>query len=318
VNIRDYRAADEPRVLDLLQAAFGDWPGPRVAAGEKPADFFRWKHRDNPHGASFIVLAEEDDELIGMRAYMRWPLTANGTRVDAVQAVDLATHPDHRGRGVNSQLTKHAMSALKPTTAFAFGLPNDMSRSQSSKVGWRPVGELPIWVRVTRPARVLRGLHTARSSPPPAEPLAIDAPPATDCLDAGPLREADNNRFATQADADYLRWRYAPLLADYRAVSAPDGLAIFRLTQRGRLREGTICELFAPDRQTAARLLKAIAAAAPFDYLAANAPQPRFVRSPTGHRALGVTPYQDGTEPDPTSIGSWALTLGDLERLELC
>jgi len=37
-----------------------------------------------------------------------------------------------------------------------------------------------------------------------------------------------------------------------------------------------------------------------------------------GGRALGVTIYQDGGEPDPRRLDSWALSFGDLERLELC
>jgi hypothetical protein len=117
-----------------------------------------------------------------------------------------------------------------------------------------------------------------------------------------------------------LRWRYQPFLADYRAVSHGDGLAVFRLTQRGRLNEGTVCELIAPDRQTGARLLRQVAQSAPFDYLALGRPLARagVTRSPIGGRLLGVTPYRDDVEPDPTRKRSWALSLGDLERLELC
>jgi hypothetical protein len=63
-----------------------------------------------------------------------------------------------------------------------------------------------------------------------------------------------------------------------------------------------------------------IAQAAPFDYLALGQPLPRagVARSPIGGRLLGVTPYRDQIEPKPTEKGSWALSLGDLERLELC
>jgi hypothetical protein len=43
-----------------------------------------------------------------------------------------------------------------------------------------------------------------------------------------------------------------------------------------------------------------------------------FVRSPVGGRALGVTLYRDDVTPDPRRRGSWSLSFGDLERLELC
>jgi hypothetical protein len=48
VNIRPYREGEAPRVVELLQASFGAWPGPRVAAHDRPAEFFRWKHELNP------------------------------------------------------------------------------------------------------------------------------------------------------------------------------------------------------------------------------------------------------------------------------
>ena len=59
---------------------------------------FRWKHERNPHGPSLIVLAEADGRLMGMRADMLWPLVTGGEAVDAVQTVDMATHPDYAAR----------------------------------------------------------------------------------------------------------------------------------------------------------------------------------------------------------------------------
>jgi hypothetical protein len=134
---------------------------------------------------------------------------------------------------------------------------------------------------------------------------------------------------------DYLRWRYEPFLADYRGVAEHTagrlaGLAIFRARPRGRLWEGTVCELIVRpgDRATAARLLGKVARAAALDYMVAapvgGSAQARsllragFVRSPAGGGKLGVTPYREGVVPDPFAPESWALSLGDLERLQLC
>jgi GNAT superfamily N-acetyltransferase len=325
VELRTYREGDAPRALELLQAAFGAWPGPRVLAHDRPAEFFRWKHETNPHGASFIVVAEEDGRFVGMRAYMPWPLRAGDAETRAVQGVDVATHPDYRGRGVNTALLKHARVTLRETTAFSFGLPNEMSSSQSRKAGWRLVGRLPAWVRVQRPLNVARGMRSMRAAPS-GDPPPVEAAPAGEVLAKaeGALLSAASDadaRYSTDADLAYLRWRYGPFLADYRAVTDDDaGLAIFRLTRRGRLNEGTVCELIAPDRQTAAALITRVARSAPFDYLTTAVPlaRARLVRSPIGGRLLGVAPYRDQIQLDPTKRVSWALTLGDLERLELC
>lgn len=160
---------------------------------------------------------------------------------------------------------------------------------------------------------------------------------ATDPAVAGLLGDAPvgGPRFTTYRDADHLRWRYEPLLGDYRAVLEHDagglsGIAIFALRNRGDLWEGSVCELLVRpgDHRTAGRLLRQVARAAPFDYLAALPPagsgqgrmlaRAGFAPSPTGGRALGFTPYRARISPDPRQRGSWALSFGDLERLELC
>jgi GNAT superfamily N-acetyltransferase len=341
-DVRTYRDEDAAEVLALLRAAFGDWPGPRVAAHDRPGDFFRWKHERNPHGPSFIVLAQADGRVAAMRAYMPWPLVAGGERASAVHTVDLATHPDYRGRGVSSQLSRHAIGILSQTKLFALGLPNDMSTSQSRRTGWRPVGKLPVWVRVRRPVRVLRRARSLRSVGRSLAVPSVEAEPVADCLvDAAAVAELMNDsrpdgpRFATDLDVPYLRWRYEPLLGDYRAVAEHEGgrlsgLAIFALRRRGELWEGSVCELLVRpgDHRTAARLLRQVARAAPLDYLAAVPAagssqagilrRAGFVPSPTGGRALGVTLYSERVTPDPRQRGSWALSFGDLERLDLC
>jgi GNAT superfamily N-acetyltransferase len=342
LQVRTYRAEDAPRALALLSAAFGDWPGPRVAAHDRPEELFRWKHERNPHGRSHIALAEVDGRLASMRAYMPWPLVAGGERVTAVHTVDIATDPAFRGQGISSRLSRDSIELLRETHAFAFGVPNDLSTAQSVRVGWRPVRKVPIWVRVRRPLRVLHRARSLRSSGTALAVPSVEAVRAADGLVDGDglvdlLGDArsDGARLATDADPAYLRWRYEPLLGDYRAVAEHSGgrlagLAIFALRRRGELWEGSICELFdrLGDRRAAARLLRQIAAAAPFDYLAAVPPAGSalagvlsrlgFVRSPVGGRALGVTRYRDGLVPDPLRRDSWSLSFGDLERLQLC
>lgn len=340
--MRSYRAGDAPRAIALLRAAFGAWPGPRVAARDRPEEFFSWKHERNPHGRSFILVVEADGRLVGLRAYMRWPLSVDGRSVQAVHSVDMATHPDYRGRGLSSDLTKRGMATLLDTAQFSLGLPNEMSTSMSRKVGWQPIGTLPVWVRVRRPLRVVHRARSLRSAGRSLAVPSVEAPRAADGLvDAAGVAEllADSHpagqRLATEADVDYLRWRYEPLLGDYRAVTEHEGgrlkgLAIFGLRQRGELWEGSVCELLVRpgDRRTASRLLRRIAGAAPLDYLAAVPPggsdaartlaRAGFVRAPIGGRALGVTLYHDGVTPDPRRREAWSLSFGDLERLELC
>ncbi len=333
LQVRPYRADDEPAVLDLLGATLGDGP-----AGERRPDLFRWKHFDNPFGPSFMLVAEADGRIVGLRAFLRWRFRAGHRAVDAVRAVDTATHPAHQGRGIFSRLTLEALDALRDEVDLVFNTPNEKSLPGYLKMGWHIVGNVPISLRVRRPVRFVLGVRSIdgetgdrRQRP------AVDAEPAASVLRdddrvASLLERAfqQDTRLSTPADLAYLRWRYgaAPLL-DYRAVTVEGegrlhGLALFRVRPRGSLWEATVAEVLVPagDRRTALRLLRRIARTAAVDHLtcrfpagsAARKAAARWgaVRSPRG-MTLAVNPLRLGIEPDPTDLRSWALSLGDLE-----
>lgn len=334
LQIRPYREADEPEVLELLSAALG--PGP---AGKRSADFFRWKHLRNPFGPSLLLVGEEGGRIVGFRAFMRWRFQAGDQTILAVRPVDTATHPDARGRGVFSRLTREALAALGTSAQLVFNTPNDRSMPGYLKMGWRRVGSITVSVRARRPLRLAVGLRSLRRTgvrPRRDEPQVLAETAAHGLADAaavsGLLRAVpgSSTRLTTPRSLDYLRWRYAsaPLL-DYRAVRRDEGgelagLAIFRVRGRGRVWESTIAELLVRGGDVAVtrRLLSDVVRAADVDLLTCHAParsatrrgvaRSAFLPSPMG-MALVVRPIDDDLEPDPTSLGSWGLSLGDLE-----
>jgi GNAT superfamily N-acetyltransferase len=336
VSVRPFAIDDLPRVLELLDASLGGGP-----AGRRPPEMFRWKHLESPFGQSYLLVAECDDRLIGLRALMRWRFMAGGTMVRAARAVDTATHPDYQGRGVFSRLTRAALETMAGDVDLIFNTPNGKSGPGYLKLGWRPVGRVPVSVKARRPLRLLGGL-LGRSEPGPVPPAP--AVPAAQVLERGqlllPLLERDAMergrvppgavpRLVTPRSLAYLRWRYgaAPLLG-YRAVTEERdgrlaGMAIFRVRPRGRLWEATVAEVLAGDDDAvAARLLRRVAQVAQVDHLTFHAtpgsPLARaalragFVRSPAGI-TLVANPLRPDLLPNPTRLDAWALSLGDLE-----
>ena len=80
-----------------------------------------------------------------------------------------------------------------------------------------------------------------------------------------------------------------------------------------------MAEVLVPDgdRRTARRLLARVARAAAVDHLTLRAPaltaaSAGFLPAPGGISFV-VKPLRDGLEPDPSALGAWALSLGDLE-----
>jgi GNAT superfamily N-acetyltransferase len=329
IGIRQFEAADEGPVLELLEAALGGGP-----AGRRPPDFFRWKHWQSPFGPSSMLVAEANGCVVGLRAFMRWRFEAGGRSVRAARAVDTATHPDYQGRGVFSRLTRAALEQLQGEVDLVFNTPNGSSLPGYRKLGWREVGRLPVGVRVRRPLRLARGLR-APAGPRSPKPHVM-AQPAARVLERSELvapllaeiQPKDDVRLRTPKDLAYLRWRYgdAPLLS-YAAVAEEQGgrcqgLAVFRVRPRAGAWESTIAELLVPpgDRRTAWRLLRRVAAAAPVDHLtlratdqtALTAATSGFLPAPGGIRFV-VKALADSVRPDPADPRAWALPLGDLE-----
>ncbi|HEY7400008.1 MAG TPA: GNAT family N-acetyltransferase [Actinomycetota bacterium] len=335
VLVRSYRDEDEPAVLELLQASLGGGP-----TGRRTAAFFRWKHVDNVFGRSLMLVAEADDAIVGLRAFMRWAFVVDGRRLSAVRAVDTATHPAHQGKGIFSRLTLEALELLRAEGVdLVFNTPNGKSLPGYLKMGWKPVGRFPVRIRVRHPVRFGRGARGALSGAETATPMGdvTGADPAAALLREGlgleallGARRVPAGRLATPVDADYLRWRYAdaPELGYHVVLDAAGGglrgFAIFRARSRGALREATVAELMVRpgEERTIGSLLARVGRASKADHLAlsppAGAPESgsllrrRAVTAPRG-MTLVVNPLREGIEPSPEALSSWSLGLGDVE-----
>ena len=128
LTIRKASGEDVAAIVSLLRLSLGEALMPKSEA------FWKWKHCDNPFGASPVLLAFENNELIGVRAFMRWEWTRNGKTVKAVRAVDTATHPRHQGKGVFKKLTLSLLNEHKNSDiCFVFNTPNHRASRDISR-----------------------------------------------------------------------------------------------------------------------------------------------------------------------------------------
>ena len=334
LEIRAYRDEDEAEVLDLVRGSLGGGP-----AGERPPEYFRWKHLENPFGRSYMTLAESEGRIVGFRALMRWRFRVGDRMIEAVRPVDTVTHPDHRGRGIFSLLTRTALDSLQGDVDLVFNTPNPNSLPGYVKMGWQVVAKVPVWIRVCQPTRFVSWkLRRGRSGEGfRSERPVVDAPTAAEALATdGPVAalisrsEVPTWGYSTPRSVDYLRWRYgnAPLLG-YHAVTHERGgeligMCFFRLRPEGPLWGSSIADVIvAPgDVRTASLLLKAARQAARVSYVAAT-----FTKGTTAARALHrslvlraprgmtfvVNPLNADLRPDPLLYASWVLSTGEVE-----
>jgi hypothetical protein len=217
--IREASGQDITAIVSLLKLSLGEALMPKSEA------YWQWKHWDNPFGKSPVLLAFENNELIGVRAFMRWDWTRNGKTVKAVRAVDTATHPRHQGKGVFKNLTLSLLNEQKNSdSCFVFNTPNQSSKPGYIKMGWEAAGNLPVSFNVRRPfnmaARLLGwGGPPTTSTDDDSVPALLDrSDEVCALLKEHELRAPENIK--TAITLDYLKWRYACVpVAKYLAIT---------------------------------------------------------------------------------------------------
>ncbi|MGZ5245072.1 MAG: GNAT family N-acetyltransferase, partial [Bacteroidia bacterium] len=146
MEIRKAREEDLPAIIELMKSSLGESRIP------KSPKLWRWKHEENPFGKSYVLLAEESNEIIGLRTFMQWKWIWKGRTYRAVRAVDTATHPAHQGKGIFKKLTLQQAEICKNEGIdFVFNTPNDSSRPGYLKMGWVLQEKMPLKFKMLRP-----------------------------------------------------------------------------------------------------------------------------------------------------------------------
>ncbi|MEW5676323.1 GNAT family N-acetyltransferase [Flavobacterium enshiense] len=139
MNLRASHENDKPQIIKLLKESLGE------GLLKKSQHIWDFKHGANPFGKSYIILAEENNKLTGVRAFMSWKWQIGETLWQSYRAVDTATHPDYQGKGIFTKLTRKAMDAVGAISpCFIFNTPNEKSRPGYLKMGWKIVAALPL------------------------------------------------------------------------------------------------------------------------------------------------------------------------------
>jgi GNAT superfamily N-acetyltransferase len=248
--------SDIPAIVDLLKKSLGEDLLP------KSEHYWRWKHLENPFGASPVLVCWEESKIIGVRAFMRWEWISQGQLYRAVRAVDTATHPNYQGKGIFKKLTLSAIDFCKQEGVhFAFNTPNKQSKPGYLKMGWQEAGTLPVVVGIQKPLSLI-GTLLVKSIP---KQNSIDNNPIAYFLNhpgLKPLLEKNrpSSKIITNVSVDYLRWRYLRVpVARYVAVGEEQrdelkGLIIGRIKETRLGRELRITDFFCHEKHIEKKL----------------------------------------------------------------
>jgi len=197
--IREATERDIPEILEVLKASLGE------TSSKKTEEVWRYKHVENPFGKSLVLVAVENDEIIGVRALMRWKWQFGKQVFSAFRAVDTATHPEHQGKGVFKKLTLKAIEIAKEQgDDFIFNTPNTQSLPGYLKMGWEEVDKLKIRII---PANPLNWLNVKQTGHYKINNNSSDGQLAGLISKYNNLKAGENKLFSLKSP-EYLLWRY--------------------------------------------------------------------------------------------------------------
>lgn len=298
---REMRDSDLDEVVELMRISLGEDP-----TRPKTSSSFAWKHFDNPFGRSIALVAEEGGSLVGLRTMMRWDLrTTDAETLRCLRAVDTATHPRMQRQGIFRRLTEEALEvASQQRMDLVFNTPNERSGAGYLKMGWSPVGQITPLVRPLMPrvGKAPYGLDTREVEEDPP----VDRP-------ARGLR--------TPRTPEYRRWRFKSHPGvSYTEVVGQAGRAVYRIHDRGGRKEFRVVEVSGSPWKSLRRTARSVGARYSATWFSPGAPERRgALRSlhlPMPGKGLNLVarPLRD-LGLDVTSLGSWDLSLSDLELL---
>lgn len=235
MKIQKANIADTGAIVDLLKLTLGERLLP------KSIEYWNWKHFCNPFGRSEILVARFDDKIIGVRAFMRWNWVNDESQINAIRAVDTATHPSYQGKGVFTKLTLSLVHECEAANYdLIFNTPNKKSLSGYKKMGWIDAGKIPIL------------LTFPFSSPRFYADAYVDyILQKYACNSNLPIK---NDRIypilekslETSISEEYYNWRYAQCpIINYGVVGCrTDAFVYFRLKKFGKFIELRICDVW--------------------------------------------------------------------------
>lgn len=212
MQIREATEKDIPEIVEVLKASLGEED---LLLSE---EVWRYKHLENPFGKSIVLLALENEQIIGVRAFMRWKWQKGEKLYSALRAVDTATHPAHQGKGIFKKLTLQAVDiAKKEGVHFIFNTPNEKSRPGYLKMGWEQVGKIAVGLTPS-----LNFLNSQSKRPINLKEIG-DEEIQNLCVTWNENQKGVSH-FFTPKSAAYLNWRYELNPLQEYSVLATKGL----------------------------------------------------------------------------------------------
>ncbi|MGZ5190016.1 MAG: GNAT family N-acetyltransferase [Flavisolibacter sp.] len=329
MQLRSATPEDRPAIVELLRKSLGESSIPKSEL------LWQWKHEKNPFGPSHILLAEEKNTLLGLRAFLQWEWSWKGKIYKSIRAVDTATHPDHQGKGIFKKLTLQQIELSKQRgVSFVFNTPNDQSKPGYLKMGWIELGKLPLKLKLLRPLSLAysRIFKEKSSKVENQQPSHDNWAPAI--LNLVNDLSGKSDQLSTRLSPEYISWRYEknPLFNYNYFTDSKTFLIISRIKSHSFAQELRIVEIIllnslADHKKTNAEIRKQVlqfCKSNTIDFISISGLE--YLLHKDCLKWMGLIPIRalgpditlrdlnmNDKFPELLNMNNWAYSLGDLE-----
>lgn len=236
--IREATLKDIPEIVVLLKRSLGN------SLHKKSTLVWEYKHIKNIFGISYVLVALEDNKIIGVRPFMQWKWQQGDKLWQSYRAVDTATDPNHLGKGIFKKLTLQAKNDVQmQQECFIFNTPNSKSRPGYLKMGWQKLGKIRVFL--TFPWLYVFLLFTKKKS-------EVTENQSADSLEIICNKENQKLKnlgvFFTPKSSSYLIWRYEQnQLESYIKLATSEWCVFCYVKKHGWIKELRIVEALGVD-----------------------------------------------------------------------
>lgn len=254
-HIRPYEPADTGDIRSLYGTVTGRSPS---------EEWFDWKFMQGPYTDDIpMFVAETDDRIVGIRPYHVVPLRTGDRTLSAGYLQNVMVHPEYRGEGVFSRLSRRAIEHLDDRVGLLFCLTNRNSRPIYAHWGWTPVTTVRTYYRPQNPTPLVslyrddrftrwigragtvltRGVLSLCDRIPSRHPeLCVEHDPGIPAAQLASLyRRRIPETFHVQRDEAFYRWRFeSPVWRAETAIATRAGRPVGGVVSRTRTAFGGV------------------------------------------------------------------------------
>ena len=204
--------ADPQHLQPLIDIGRAAYPPDSPLLSES---YLRWLYLENPAGTATLILARYGEVLIGVIALIPIDLEAAGRITPASIAVNVLTHPEHRGKHAFGKMIKRARAVLSAEGRWLIGHPN--------------AAATPGWTRARMTFREPRRIYMAKLRAP-------FSPRRVRSVDAAALHRIPDEFWGRVSRRAELHTRYTPQFLEWRFLRAPHKrYDVAAVSRRGQL-----------------------------------------------------------------------------------